>query len=430
MTEPADMIEIEPLVSPPDATVRVPGSKSLTNRAYVAAALAKGTSLITGALAADDTAAMVDCLTRLGATFQFEGERVMVLGAGGIAPGPVTLDARLSGTVSRFLLPVLGTGTGEYRLDGAAPLRARPMGPVLDAARALGAEVVEEGEPGHLPVVVRARGLRGGAVTVSAGLTSQFVSGLLLAAPMAAADVAIEVTGDVVSRPYLDLTVAVMAEFGVVVEQEGHHRFRVPASGYRPGRCLVEPDASAASYFFAAAAITGGRVRIEGLGLSSVQGDVAFVGLLERMGAVIERTEDAITVTGTGVLHGIDADMSDVSDTVQTLAAVAVFADGPTTIRGVGFIRNKETDRIGSVVTELRRCGIDADEQVEGLVIHPGMPTAATVETYDDHRMAMSFALLGLRVPGIRIADPDCVGKTFPGYWDALATLRGPVGSA
>jgi 3-phosphoshikimate 1-carboxyvinyltransferase len=232
-----------------------------------------------------------------------------------------------------------------------------------------------------------------------------------------------------VSVPYLDMTVAVVHAFGGRVERPDARTFvvegRGPGAGYAPvARYEVEPDASAASYLFAAAAITGGWVRVEGLGTASLQGDVAFVDLLERMGAEVGRQPDAIEVRGTGTLRGIDADLADLSDTAQTLAAVAVFADGPTRIDGIGFIRGKETDRIGAVVTELRRCGIEAEELADGLVVHPGRPQPAVVQTYDDHRMAMSFALLGLRAPGIEIADPGCVAKTFPDYFDVLESLR------
>jgi 3-phosphoshikimate 1-carboxyvinyltransferase len=230
-----------------------------------------------------------------------------------------------------------------------------------------------------------------------------------------------------VSRPYLDLTVATMRSFGADVEVPDDRSFAVAPGGYRPTDLAVEPDASAASYFFAAAAICGGRVRVEGLGTATVQGDLAFVDVLERMGAHVERTARWTEVTGTGTLAGVEADLGALSDTAQTLAAVAVFAEGPTRVTGIGFIRRKETDRIAAVVTELRRCGLRAEEEADGFVVHPGAPRPTTVETYDDHRMAMSFALLGLRAPGIRISDPGCVAKTYPGYFADLDRLRAPA---
>jgi 3-phosphoshikimate 1-carboxyvinyltransferase len=264
----------------------------------------------------------------------------------------------------------------------------------------------------------------GGEIRVAGNASSQFLSGLLLAAPAMRTGLTLRLDGELVSQPYVDMTTAVMGGFGVHVERPDAATWRVEPQGYRSAEYVVEPDASAASYAFAVAAIVGGSVRVEGLGTRSLQGDVAFVDLLERMGARVERAETSITVHGTGALRGIEADLSQMSDTAQTLAAVAAFAEGPTRLTGIGFIRRKETDRIGDVVTELRRAGIDADEEPDGFVVRPGPIRPATIETYDDHRMAMSFALLGLRASGIRIADPGCVAKTFPGYWAMLEGLR------
>ncbi len=454
---------VVPLAAPPDATISLPGSKSLTNRALVCAALAEGRSTLANALVADDTEAMVGCLRALGIEVTVDGDRgragapagrapadrssgdragggsvpddvavITVRGTGGVVPaGPAVLDARLSGTTSRFLAPVLAAGAGRYLLDGAPGLRARPMGPLVEALRDLGAEVAALGDGDHLPLAITAHGRRRAPndapvrLSLAGNVSSQFLSGLLLAGPLWPAGVTVEVSTDLVSRPYVDMTIGVMADFGVGVGAEpGGSRFTVPAGRYRGRGLRVEPDASAASYFFAAAAVCGGRVRVAGLGVDSRQGDVAFVDILARMGASVERGPDFVEVRGGGPLHGVDADLRDLSDTTQTLAAVAVFADSPTRIRGVGFIRGKETDRIGATVRELRRCGIEADELDDGLVVHPGTPRPARVETYDDHRMAMSFAVVGLRAGGIEISDPGCVAKTFPGFWSALDRLR------
>jgi 3-phosphoshikimate 1-carboxyvinyltransferase len=306
------------------------------------------------------------------------------------------------------------------------------MGPVLDGVRALGATVEDGGEPGHLPVTVVAPGHpAGGEVAVAGDTSSQFVAGLLLAAPCTTGGVRVTVTGRLVSRPFVELTSAVMAAFGVEVRERDGERgrgpvFDVPAGGYTAAAYRVEPDASAASYLLASAAVVGGRVTVEGLGAASRQGDARFADLLGAMGARVERTATATTVTGDGRLRSPGTvDMADMPDMAQTLAAVAVFADGPTRVTGVELIRWHETDRITAVVTELRRAGIDAREERDGFVVHPGTPRPARIETYDDHRMAMSFALLGLRTAGIEIADPGCVAKTFPGFWRALDTLRG-----
>lgn len=425
----ADPLEIVPFAGSLDADVRLPGSKSITNRALVAAALAVGESHLDGVLFADDTEAMLGGLDALGivAPADRRARTVDVVGCGGTLDADGSLvDARLSGTTSRFLLPVLALARGEVRLDGGAPLRRRPMGETIAALRSLGAHVGELGEPGHLPVVVSGGPVVGGGELVVAGqASSQFLSGLLLVAPALPGGLEIAVEGPLVSVPYVEMTVAVMRAFGARVDVDGtSRRFVVPPGGYRGTRFGVEPDASAASYVLAAAAICGGSVRVPGLGRASLQGDVRFADLLGRMGAEVRWADDAVEVRGTGALHGIDVDMSDISDTAQTLAAVAVFADSPTEVRGIGFIRRKETDRLAAVVTELRRCGVDASETDDGFVVHPGRPQPAVVQTYDDHRMAMSFALLGLRAPGIRIADPGCVSKTFPDYFAVLERLR------
>ena len=427
-----DPLPIDVLVGPVDATVAIPGSKSITNRALVCAALAPGASTLDGVLFADDTEAMLECLTRLGAVIATDRgaatARIDGL-AGRLRPGPIVLDARLSGTTARFVLPVLGIGPGPYVLDGRPPLRARPMGDGVAMLRALDVEVEDLEEPGHLPLRVRGARSVGGGIAVPGEVSSQFLSGLLLAAPCYARAHTIGVDGPLVSSSYVAMTIAVMRAFGaeVVPDPTRPNTYAVPATGYRPTDYRIEPDASAASYFFAAAAITGGRVRIEGLGAGSLQGDVAFVDVLAQMGAEVERGSDFIEVRGTGRLHGLErVDMGDLSDTAQTLAAVAVFAEGPTEVTGIGFIRRKETDRIAAVVTELQRCGIEATETDDGFRIEPGWPQPAVIQTYDDHRMAMSFALLGLKAEGIRIADPGCVAKTFPGFWDALDQLRSP----
>jgi 3-phosphoshikimate 1-carboxyvinyltransferase len=424
-----DVRAIEPLTRPPDVTVAVPGSKSLTNRALIAAALARGSSQLEGILLADDTEAMLDGLARLGIAVEVDraGHRATVTGCGGtVPPGPATVDVRLSGTTARFLAPLVALGRGRYVLDAAPPFRARPMGPVLDALLALGARIEDLGEPGHLPVAVHTEGVRGGHVRVAGDVSSQFLSGLLLAGPAVPDGLTVELTTDLVSVPYVELTLGTMAAFGARVERPHPRRFDVQPGGYRATSYRVEPDASAASYLLAAAAITGGRVRIPGLGHGAVQGDVRFADVLGQMGAEVVRDGDGLEVRGTGRLEGIDVDLADLSDTAQTLAAVAVFAEGPTRVRGIGFIRRKETDRIAAVVTELRRLGIEAREEPDGFVIEPGTPRPGRVETYDDHRMAMSFTLLGLVVPGIEIADPGCVAKTFPTYFEVLEQLRTP----
>lgn len=426
-----DPLPIAPVGDPIDATVDLPGSKSITNRALVCAALADGPSTLTGALDADDTQAMTDNLGRLGVGVTVRGDGTIAVEPPSAAdrerrrnrPGPVeVVDARQSGTTSRFLLPLLALDGAERVLDGDVQLRDRPMGPTFDALRALGASVRDDERAGHLPVRVRGP-LTSGAVELSGDVSSQFLSGLLLVGPAVPGGIAIRLTTELISRPYVEMTAAVMSAFGAGVTEAGD-TWTVDGTGYRGTTYAIEPDASAASYAWATALVTGGRVTVPGLHRGSLQGDVAFVDVLERMGAAVTWHDDAVTVAAGPGLHGVDVDMAHISDTVPTLAALAALADSPTTIRGVGFIRDKESDRIAGPVAELARCGIDAVATDDGMVIRPGPIHAATFETYRDHRMAMAFGLLGLAVPGMAVRDPDCVAKTFPGFWDLLDGLR------
>ena len=423
-------IEVIPLPSPPDVIVDVPGSKSHTNRALLCAGLAAGRSRLRRVLFADDTEAMMDAIRAIGASVEVDDDSLVIDGAAGSAAGngqPVTVDVKQSGTTGRFVLPVLAARPGRFVLDGHEQLRNRPFGPQLAALRALGADIVGDA----LPLEISGRVLAGDRVQVDSSLSSQFLSGLLLAAPLLSGTTVVEVRGRLVSRPYVELTSMTMDAFGIDVsvsdrseEDPPLRRYEVSAAPYRPTDLELEPDASAASYFFAAAAITGGRVRVEGLGRNTIQGDLRFVEVLAEMGAAVTMGPDWTEVRGTGTLRGITVHMADISDTAQTLAVVATFADAPTEITGIGFIRNKETNRVENVVTELVNRGIAAEATEDGMIIHPGIPTPGLVETYADHRMAMSFALMGLRHPGIKIDDPGCVAKTFPRFFDVLDLLR------
>jgi 3-phosphoshikimate 1-carboxyvinyltransferase len=417
-----EALAIEPLAAPPVAAVRPPGSKSITNRALLCAALAQGTSTLRGALFAQDTAAMADAVVALGARIDVdEAAATMTVTGAGRPSAPARVDARQSGTTSRFILPAAALGPARVVVDGDEQLRGRPFGPLLDALTQLGTSVEELGAPGRLPVAVSGPAV-GGRVRVPGHISSQFLSGLLLAAPLMERGIEVELTSPLVSAPYVRMTAAVMDAFGVRVDG-----LAVKPSRYVAAEVEIEPDASAAAYFFAAAAICGGAVTVEGLGTSSLQGDVAFVDSLERMGARVERRAHSITVSGGGRLRAIDVDLADISDTAQTLAAVAVFADGVTRVRGVGFIRAKESDRIGDLVRELRRAGIDAEAQEDGFTLTGGAVAPTRFHTYDDHRMAMSLALIGLRAPGIEIEDPACVAKTYPGFFSDLEALRAPA---
>jgi 3-phosphoshikimate 1-carboxyvinyltransferase len=422
-----ESITIQPVSRPVVGTVRPPGSKSLTNRALVVAALAAGQSRLTGVLDSEDTRVMVESLQRLGwrLTHRTESSAIELRGGGGCVPvASADLWLENSGTSIRFLTALCALGHGRYRLDGNARMRERPIAPLIDALRDWGVNVASELDTGCPPVVVEADGLPGATIEVAGNLSSQYLSALLMAAPCAADPVEIRLRGPLVSRPYIDMTLAVMRGFSASCVEPTAGTFQIENSGYRGTEYDIEPDASAASYFFAAAAVTGGEVTVVGLGRNALQGDVAFVDVLAGMGCAVERQADAITVRG-APLRGIDVDMNAISDTAQTLATVAPFAAGPTTIRNVAHIRHKETDRIAALVTELRRLGLRVDEQRDGLTIHPGPMRGATIETYNDHRMAMSFAVLGLRQSGVRIANPGCAAKTYPKYFDDLERLCG-----
>lgn len=418
-------IEIHP-TGPLRASIRPPGSKSITNRALICAALGEGESLLTGVLDSEDTQVMIAAMRQLGIAVEHDPPTatVRVVGCGGRLPtGNTDLYVANSGTTVRFLTAMLALGQGDYRLDGTPRMQQRPIGDLLDALRQLGANAVSETGTGCPPVVVHARGLAGGRATVAGDISSQFLSGLLMAAPYAKTDVELIVRGDLVSRPYIDMTLAVMASFGVHVGVDASSRFTIAApQRYQSRPYDIEPDASAASYFFAAAAITRGEVTVEGLSRDSLQGDVAFCECLEQMGCAVQYGQNRITVAG-GPLRGIDTDMNAISDTVQTLGAVALFADGPTTIRGVAHIRHKETDRIHALAVELRKLGAEVEEHADGLKIMPRPLHGAQIDTYDDHRMAMSLALVGLAVPGVVIRDPDCTAKTYPQFFRDLEHL-------
>jgi 3-phosphoshikimate 1-carboxyvinyltransferase len=422
-----------PFEHPVAGTVRVPGSKSLTNRALVLAALARGkesgqeNSVLEHALQSEDTEIMVDCLQRLGIGLQTDwpSRRVTIAGCGGRIPATrADLFVGNSGTTMRFLTAILGAARGRYRLDGIERMRERPIGDLLAALAQLGVQTKCERHEGYPPVIMETNGLHGGLVRVCGSLSSQFVSGLLIAAPLAEGDIVLELEGDLVSRPYVDMTVRIMKHFGASVETDGVGHYRVHGrQRYQPRCYVIEPDASAASYFFAAAALTGGCVTVPDLDRGSLQGDVRFVDLLAEMGAKLESGAEGLTVRGGG-LHGIAADMNDISDCVMTLAAVACFAEGATTIRKVAHVRHKESDRLHALATELRRIGALVQEFDDGLRIEPRPLHGAVMETYGDHRLAMSWALIGLRVPGISIRDPGCVAKTYPNFFADLERLR------
>jgi 3-phosphoshikimate 1-carboxyvinyltransferase len=417
-------LEIGPTGRSVDADVTLPGSKSITNRALIIAALANGRTKLTEALFSDDTRYMSQALGELGipvdadqssATFTIDG-------AGGRIPArSASLFTGNSGTSARFLTALVALGNGTYTVDGVERMRQRPIAPLTDALNQLGVSASSDAGNGCPPITVRTSGLAGGEVFMPGNTSSQYFTALLMIAPLTDQGISITVEGELVSKPYLDMTIATMEHFGATVVHENYRRFTIPGGQRYTARAYaIEPDASAASYFFALAAVTGGRVRVRNLGSSSVQGDTHFVDVLEQMGCTVVRVASSIEVTGPGKLAGVDVDMNAISDTMPTLAAIAPLATEPVNIRNVEHVRHKETDRISAVVNELRKLGVTVDERQDGLTVHPGNPKPGTVDTYDDHRMAMSFAILGSICEGIVISDPGCVAKTFPDFFERL----------
>ena len=421
----SESLEIKPVRHPVVGTIRPPGSKSLTNRALVLAALSQGPTRLSGVLDSLDTQVMIESLRRLGLDIEQDlaAKTISLIGCGGqIASNGADLWLENSGTSIRFLTAMCCVGHGRFRLDGNTRMRERPIAPLVSALCEAGATLRCELSTDCPPVVIDARGLPGGPWSVDGNLSSQYLSALLMTAPCALSDVTLHVRGELVSRPYVDMTISNMRQFGAQVSESQPNVFQVTARPYQGCDYHIEPDASAASYFFALAAVTGGEITVQGLTRDALQGDVAFAEALQRMGCQVVYGPQSIRVIG-GPLTGIDIDMNAISDTAQTLACVAPFATGPTRIRNVAHMRLKETDRVSAVVTELRRLGLTVDEHTDGMTIHPGPLSSGTVATYDDHRMAMSFSLLGMRQPGIVIADPGCTAKTYPEYFSDLETL-------
>jgi 3-phosphoshikimate 1-carboxyvinyltransferase len=410
------------------AAVRVPGSKSITNRALLIAALADGNSELQGALTSDDTHVMLAALDALGCAVERGGEAWRVRGTGGGLRAPDgPLDVGNSGTTARFLTAAAALADGPVVIDGSPRMRERPIDDLTRALVALGVPVEVLGRGGCPPVRVGGGGLPGGEVTVDASRSSQYVSALLLSAPYAAKDLCLGFAGGtLVSRPYVELTLQVMDAFGAEAgwSEGGRGLWVRAARPYRGRRYAVEPDASSAAYPFCAAAIAGGRVRVDGIPRQSVQADFRLLGILERMGCRVQRGADFAEVAGpAGALRGIDVDMNDLPDAVLALAVAALFAEGATHIRNVANLRIKETDRLAALEAELRKLGADARTTEDSLHITPGPPRAAEIATYDDHRMAMAFALAGLRIPGVVILDAACVSKTWPDYFSVLERL-------
>jgi 3-phosphoshikimate 1-carboxyvinyltransferase len=421
-------------VGKPDFNISVPGSKSISNRALPVAALAEGTSVLHGVLQAEDTEVMLAALTTLGFTVEQAGSEIRIAGRSGTVPvGNADLDLQLSGTSIRFLTALLATARGRYRLYGIERMHERPIGDLLSALNSLGAATRSEEADGCPPVLIDAQGLQGGTASVAGDRSSQFLSALLMAAPYARNPVTINVTGELQSKPFVDMTIRLMQDFGVETARSGYDSFTVRPGHYRAREYSVEGDATSAGYFWVAAAVTGGRVKVTNVGSESSQGDRALAGVLERMGCQVRWTATSCEVQGPppGELRGGTFDLNDIPDQALALAVAGLFTSGPLEITNVWNMRIKETDRLSALATELTKLGAEVTEGSDRITV-AAAPSyrPAEIATYGDHRMAMAFAIAGLRLPGVTILESGCVAKTYPDFWTDWQALRETAGAA
>ncbi len=417
------MIEIRPLVHC-DGAVIIPGSKSYTHRALILSSLADGDSVLIHALRCEDTERTVQALIKFGIPIFWESNQVRVQGKGGkFKATDDRIDVGNSGASMRFLTALAALKNGVTLLDGSERMRKRPIGELLNGLEELGVKAYSQKGNDYPPVIVESQGLKGGTVRIKGEESSQFLSGLLMVAPYALRDVYIEVTGPLASKPYVDITQDVMSAFGVETKNQRYRSFLVKGGQrYLPQTYRIEGDASSASYFFSAAAVCRGRVKVENLNPVTLQGDIGFLKILERMGCSVTHGKDWIEVLGKE-LHGVEMDMNEMPDLVPTLAVIAAFAQGKTVIQNIGQLRFKESDRIHALAVELSKMGIQVKEEKDRLEIEGGKPHGTEIETYDDHRLAMSFAIAGLTAPGVKIKGERCVDKSFPGFWEVLQEL-------
>lgn len=421
-----ETIEIKPLPHPLEATVIMPGSKSHTQRALILAAIAAGESILKNPLVSEDTAYLISALKSLGTDIRSRDGDLYIAGVGGHLADPgKELFLGNNGTAMRILTGLVAIGPGTFTLTGGERLRERPLEPLLEALRKLGVDVRGRDREGYPPVLVRTSGLRGGKVILRDIESSQYISALLVSAPYAASDTHIELAGRVPSLPYVNMTIAAMKEFGVEVQTTTLCHYRVKGNQcYRGVSCRIEGDVSSASYFFLAAALCPGKIGIENVNPRSLQGDIGFLSLLEDSGCFVNRKGNGVELTGRPQPGGdLVFDLKDMPDMVPTLAILSALRTGRTVIADVAHLRLKESDRLAAVATELRKTGIQVEERQDSLIITGGQPRGAEIETYNDHRIAMSFAIMGLAVPGMRIKNPACVDKSFPGFWKELDKL-------
>jgi len=414
--------QVKKLQKPISCQVEIPGSKSITNRALLLASMANGESTLKHVLFSDDSRSFLDCLEKLGYELDVKEKEQIVKIKGGSPCKRASINVRSAGTTARFLTALLSTTGGEYDIQSSEQMAKRPMKPLCETLESLGVEFTYHNKEYSLPFQLKGTGCKGGEVELFAQQSSQFLSALLMTGHLYEKGLTIHHVGNEIARSYIDMTIKMIKQFGGTVTKEGQ-TYHVPSSNpYQPLTYLIEPDVSGASYFYAMAVLTGGDILVKDVHLKSLQGDIRFLDILKRLGAKIEDTEAGIRLKGpeNGCYNGIDVDLNDCSDQTMTLAALAVFAKTPTIIRNIGHIRLQESDRIHAIVTELKKIGITCEETNDSITIYPGKPRPAAIDTYQDHRMAMAFSLIGLKADGIVINDPDCTAKTFENYFELL----------
>lgn len=414
--------QVRKLQKPISFKVEIPGSKSITNRALLLASMADGESTLKHVLFSDDSRSFLDCLEKLGYELSINEKDQVVKLKGGLPNQNAAINVRSAGTTARFLTAFLSAAGGEYDIKSSEQMAKRPMKPLCETLEKLGVDFTYHGQEYFLPFRLKSAACKGGEVELFAEQSSQFLSALLMTGHLYENGLTIHHTGKEIAKPYIDMTIKMIEQFGGSVAKEGQTYHVSHAGPYRPLTYLIEPDVSGACYFFAMAVLTGGSILVKDIHVESLQGDIRFLDILKMLGAKIKDTDAGITLQGPadGCYNGIDIDLNDCSDQTMTLAALAVFAKTPTVIRNIGHIRLQESDRIHAIVTELKKMGITCKEADDSITIWPGIPGPAEIDTYNDHRMAMAFSLIGLKADRIVINDPDCTAKTFENYFELL----------
>lgn len=421
-----EQYRVEKITKQVAGRVEVPGSKSITNRALFLAAMANGKSVLRNVLFSDDSRSFLECLEKLGYSLDINEQAKIVQIEGGIPCKEAAINVRSAGTSARFLTALLAFSSGEYEVHASRQMCKRPMKPLCEALETLGCGIAYQGEEYFLPFRISGTHCKGGNIELFAEQSSQFLSALLMTGHLCENGLNIKHVGKEIAKPYIDMTIKMINQFGGKVQKSGQTYFAAPSDPYKAMDYLVEPDVSGASYFFAIAVLLGGEILVENVHLDSLQGDIQFLDVLKKLGAEVEDRAEGILVKGPedGCYNGIEVDLNHCSDQTMTLAVLAIFAKTPTIIHGINHIRLQESDRIHAIKSELKKLGIECKDIEDGIIIYPGVPKPAVIDTYEDHRMAMAFSLVGLKVDGIIIDNPKCVEKTFENFFETLENIN------